>query len=63
MNVRSAEGEGIMNQSGINHHPTFSAIQQISQVVQMTVASADSVPGAVLIENEDLTWREPSLFV
>ncbi len=51
-----------MNQRRINHHSTFGPVEQIGQVVQVAVASADSVPGAVLVENEDLTGGEPSLF-
>lgn len=50
VNVRRAEGKGVVNQSWINRLSTsLGGIEQISQVAQVSVATSDSIPGAILV--------------
>lgn len=61
MDMRRAEGEGIVDECRINHHATLSTLQKVGEVKQMTVAAAYPVTGAVLVQHEDLARREPAL--
>lgn len=61
VDVRSTEGERIVDQGRIDHHATFSPMQQVRQVEEMTVASSHSITGTVLVQHKDLTRRKPAL--
>lgn len=62
MDMAGAEGETVMHQRGVNRLlGALSHVQQVREVAEMTVAAPDSIPGAVLIEDEHLAGREPTL--
>lgn len=61
VNVRGAEGERVVDESGIDHRPPLSAVQEVRQVAEVPVASSDSVPGAVLVQHENLARGKPAL--
>lgn len=62
MHMAGAEGEGVVHQGWI--HGLLAAlghVQEVREVAQMAVATPDSVPGTVLVQNKDLARGEPAL--
>ena len=62
MNVRSAEGERVVNESRIDHYSTFCPVQQVGEIPKMAVTASNTVAGTIFIQNKDLTRWEPTLF-
>ena len=61
VDVRRAESERVVDERRVDHHSAFGPLQEVRQIKQMTVAAAYPVPGAVLVQHEDLARREPTL--
>lgn len=61
MDVRGAEGVAVVQQRGVDQRVVLWILHQDLQVVQVTVAAANAVPGAVLVQDEHLTGTEPTL--
>ena len=61
MHVRRTKREAVVNQRRIDHHTQFSAVEQVAKVTQVSIATADTVAGAVLVQDEDLAGAEPTL--
>lgn len=62
MHMAGAEGEGVVHQGRIHSLlAAFGHVQEVREVAEVPVATPDSVPGAVLVQNKDLARGEPTL--
>jgi len=61
MYVTRTKGKTIVNQRGVDHDILLGSIQQVAQVIQVAMAAPNSVPRAVLVNNENLAGAEPAL--
>ena len=59
--VRRAEREAVVHQRWVDGESALGAVEQLVQVEQVSLASADAVPRAVLVQNEHLARVEPAL--
>jgi len=62
VNVRSAEGERVVNESRIDHYSTFSPVQQVGKIPKVAVTASNAVAGTIFIQNKNLTRWEPTLW-
>jgi len=49
MDVRSAEGERIVDEGRIDHESPFRTVEKVRQVEEVPVTASDSVTGAILV--------------
>ena len=61
MHVRGAEGERVVDESGIDHHSPLRPVEQIRQVKKVTVTASHAVSSAILVQHKNLARREPAL--
>lgn len=61
MDVAGTKGKTVMYQSRVNHDVLLGTIQQIIEVAEVSEATANTVPGTILIQHKHLTRTEPAL--
>jgi hypothetical protein len=55
MNVRSAEGERVMDKCGVDQMALVGFVQQIAQQRHVAMTASDHIPSAVLVQHEYLS--------
>ena len=61
MDVAGTEGIAEVNEGWVDEDCLLRTIEKVLKVFQVTVAAANAVPSAVLVENEYLARRKPTL--
>lgn len=61
VNVGGTKREAVVEQRRVDHESRVRPLQQVTEVTQMSMAPSHPIPGAVFIQDEHLTWTEPSL--
>ena len=50
-----------MNERRVDEYALLGAVQQVAHVPQVSVAAANAVPSAVLVDHKQLTVAQPAL--
>ena len=61
MYVWGTECEAVVNQGRVDHRSSFSTVQQVVQVTQVSFTAAHAVTSTVLVKHKHLARTEPTL--
>ena len=61
VHVTGAKREAVVKESRIDDEALLGLVQQVGQVVEVTIATSHSIARLVLVQQEDLTRTEPTL--
>lgn len=61
VNMTRTKRKRVVNEGGIDHIVLLGAVEEIGEIAQVTVAAANTVTRAVLVQDKHLTRTEPSL--
>lgn len=61
MDMTGTEGIAEVDEGGVYEYVLLRTVKQVLKVFEVSVASANSVSGAVFVQHKDLAWSKPSL--
>lgn len=62
MDPGSTKGETKVNEGRVDESSLLGEIQEIVKIAEVSETTPDSISCTVFIQEENLTWTEPSLF-